>query len=110
MIFVPDSCNISYTFFQVYASVLALMAVCARPKVANAVNTHLVLLMLVVWATYAYRDLYPFATFELISRDVSEGWILWTKVGVLSFTAIVIPLSVPCQYIPFDPKVCAYLP
>lgn len=89
---------------------LAFVAVCARLKVANAANNHLVLLMFIFWATYAYRDLYPLATFELVPVDVAEGWILWAKVGLLSFASIIIPLNIPTQYTPFDPKVCAVSP
>lgn len=78
---------------------------CARPKIANAANTHLVWLLFVSWATYAYRDLYPFATFTLIPLDISEGWFIWAKIGVLSFAGLVIPLGVPTHYVPFNLKV-----
>ena len=30
---------------------------------------------------------------------------MWTKVGVLTFGATIIPAIIPNQYIPFDPKV-----
>lgn len=30
---------------------------------------------------------------------------MWAKIGVLTFVAIVIPIIVPRQYVPLDPKV-----
>ena len=51
------------------------------------------------FAVYAYRDLLPLGTFTLTPEDLSEGWFLWVKVGLLSVTGILIPLLVPRPYI-----------
>jgi hypothetical protein len=37
-------------------------------------------------------------------KDLDEGWILWAKVSVTALTAVVIPLTIPRQHIPCDPK------
>lgn len=78
---------------------------CARFKVANFLNSQLVYLLLVTWMVYAYRDIYPLTTYALQPMDVEEGWLIYAKIGVLSFVGIVIPLIIPSQYIPVDPKV-----
>ena len=68
-------------------------------------NTHLVWVLFGTWLIFAYRDLFPLATFTLSPIDVEEGWLLWTKVGILTFVATIIPIIIPTQYVPFDPKV-----
>ena len=56
-------------------------------------------------AVYVYRDIWPLATYTDNPVDGSEGALLWTKVIVLFITAVIIPLVVPRQYVPVDPKV-----
>ena len=97
------------TISQLYASVLALIAVSAPPKIANVANTHLVWVLFGTWAIYGYRDIYPLGTFTLEPLDLQEGWLMWAKLAVLTFAAVVIPSFIPTQYVPFDPKVCLNL-
>lgn len=49
--------------------------------------------------------MWPLATYTEEPVDVSEGILLWIKLAVLFTTAVIIPLFVPRQYIPVDPKV-----
>jgi hypothetical protein len=93
------------TVLQLYASVLASVAVWTSPKIANIANTHLVWVLFGTWAVYSYRDIYPLGTFTLEPLDLHEGWLMWTKFAVLTLAAAVIPSFVPTQYVPFDPKV-----
>ena len=58
---------------------------------------------------FAYRDLWPLATFTLTPLDGAEGPLIWVKVGLLTLIGVIIPLFVPRQYVPFDPKVCSVL-
>jgi hypothetical protein len=61
-----------------------------------------------LWAffgAYAYRDVFPFATFDRFPEDWEEGWILWAKVAILFLIALAYPLGVPWQYIPVNPEV-----
>jgi hypothetical protein len=93
------------TLLQLYVSALALIAVSTPPKIANIANTHLIWILLGVWLVYGYRDIYPLGTFALEPLDLQEGWLMWTKLGVLTFAAVIVPSFIPTQYVPFDPKV-----
>lgn len=87
---------------QLYTSLLALASVLTRGLTSKVAGTHSVLLLLVSWAIYAYRDLWPLATFTEVPKDIHEGWLLWLKVSVLTVTAVIIPLTIPRQYNPVD--------
>jgi hypothetical protein len=90
---------------QLYASLLALISVLAKPRWSKLVTRHLILLLLVIFGVYVYRDLLPLTTFMMVPKDTSEGLILPAKVLVLVFTAVAIPLLIPRQYVPVDPRV-----
>lgn len=66
---------------------------------------HLSLLLIFTLGIYIYRDLYPLVTFTLMPKDGAEGTLLWTKIFVLVVTGIFVPVAMPRQYVPFDPKV-----
>ncbi|KDQ30408.1 hypothetical protein PLEOSDRAFT_1053612 [Pleurotus ostreatus PC15] len=105
-----------------YASLLALLCLTTKPfqRVKSGLTpliswlpTNLILLLLVTFGVYTYRDLYPLCTYTLSPVDLPAGFIkenavlvnlLWTKIAVLFVTAIVIPLIMPRTYIPVDPK------
>ena len=93
------------TFLQLYASVLALAAASTPSKIATVANTHLIWVLFGTWVVYGYRDIYPLGTFTLHPLDLHEGWLMWTKLAVLTFAATIVPSFIPTQYIPFDPKV-----
>ena len=61
--------------------------------------------LFIALAVYVYRDIWPLATYTENPVDGSEGALLWTKLIVLFITAVIIPLVVPRQYVPVDPKV-----
>ena len=54
-----------------------------------------VCLLLVVWAIYAYRDIWPLASFTSTPLDADEGILLWVKVVLLTLVAIILPLVTP---------------
>lgn len=64
-----------------------------------------ILLLLAIFSTYAYRDVWPLATYYSRPADITEGGVLWLKIGLMFFTAILIPLFIPRRYIPVDAKV-----
>lgn len=68
-------------------------------------NGQLVTVLFLTWLLFAYRDLWPLATFTLQPPDLTEGWLLWVKLVVLSVAGVGIPLFMPRQYIPVNPKV-----
>lgn len=77
---------------------------CSAERARTAIQ-HLALLLVAVFAVFAYRDLWPLATYTLTPLDASEGWLIWTKIGILAFAAAAVPLLIPRQYIPIDPSV-----
>ncbi|KAK0458994.1 uncharacterized protein EV420DRAFT_1541764 [Desarmillaria tabescens] len=87
-----------------YAFLLAIISVTARRKWSHIATKHLNAVLVVTAGVYVYRDIAPLATFTNIPRDASEGWILWTKIAVLLFTGIVVPLFIPREYIPVNPN------
>lgn len=64
-----------------------------------------ILLLLSIFLTYAYRDIWPLATYYDRPVDITEGGVLWLKIGITFFTAIIIPLFIPRRYIPVVAKV-----
>lgn len=54
--------------------------------------------MLVTFGIFAFRDLLPLGTYNLSPADAQEGRLLWAKLAVLTFTAVVIPLFEPRPY------------
>lgn len=63
---------------------------------------HLTAVLLVFWATYIYRDVWPLATYTLTPIDAIEGPILWAKIADLTLVAVVIPLITPRQPDTYD--------
>ncbi|KAJ6598427.1 P-loop containing nucleoside triphosphate hydrolase protein [Mycena vulgaris] len=95
--------GMSLTFASCYLSILASVSLCVTPPWKKTLQRHLCLVLLVVVVTYVYRDIYPLATFTQAPRDLSEGWILWTKLGLIGLAAVILPLVEPRQYMPVDP-------
>lgn len=62
--------------------------------------------LLSLFGVYIYRDIWPLAKYTDQPLDAAEGWLLWTKIAVLVIIAVIVPLFMPRQYIPIDPKVC----
>lgn len=71
------------------------------------VALHLSTLLLVVFAVYGYRDIWPLATFTLKPVDAADGWLTWSRVSVVAFVSVLLPLITPREYVPLDPKVCS---
>lgn len=81
------------------------MSLSATSRWSNVASKHLIIMLIATFGIYFYRDLFPLATFTRTPRDLSEGWVLWTKVVILALTSIGIPLFIPRQYKPVDPEV-----
>ncbi|KAJ7088653.1 multidrug resistance-associated ABC transporter, partial [Mycena epipterygia] len=93
--------GMSLTFF--YASLLALVSLCVTLGWSRILKRHLQSVLLVTIGVYFYRDIYPLATFTNAPRDLSDGWLLWTRIALLGIVAVLLPLIEPRQYIPVDP-------
>ena len=83
---------------------MALVTVTARKARASLTSFHLSSLLLGTLSVYAYRNIWPLLTFTLSPADAEEGALLWVRIGLLAFAAVVIPVTVPRHYIPIDPK------
>ena len=90
---------------QLYAVLLSLVTVGNKRRWSKTAARHLNVLLLTFVGVYIYRDIFPLATFDRSPIDIDQGWLLYAKLSVLSIIAIVIPLAIPRQYTPVDPKV-----
>ncbi|KAJ7033733.1 multidrug resistance-associated ABC transporter [Mycena alexandri] len=90
------------TYF--YASILAVLSIATSAEWGRIAVRHLNTLLLCTFGVYLYRDIFPLATFALDPLDFVEGPLLWAKIFVLFTIACIIPLVIPRQYIPVDPK------
>ncbi|KAF8803435.1 multidrug resistance-associated ABC transporter [Phlegmacium glaucopus] len=86
-----------------YTSLLATISL-VQNSWSRSVTRHNNSILFVALSVYVYRDIWPLATYTQKPVDLSEGTLLWIKVIVLFITAAVIPLLVPRQYVPVDPK------
>lgn len=77
----------------------------AEPSRARRSVKHLVFVLFGAFVTLGYRNLWPLATFTLTPIDPDGTHLLWAEIFLLTFATIIVPLSVPRQYIPYDPKV-----
>ncbi|TFK76776.1 hypothetical protein BDN72DRAFT_873327 [Pluteus cervinus] len=99
-----EALALAMCMFYFYASLLGVVSVSAKSKWGRRSRTHQAFLLLVVFAVYFYRDIFPLATYTMVPLDLHEGWVLWSKITILTLVSIVIPLIIPQQYIPVDPK------
>lgn len=74
-------------------------------KWGRIMSYHNDLVLLSSFAVFAYRDLWPFATYTENPADGSEGSILWVKIAILALISVGVFLFIPRQYVPVDPKV-----
>ncbi|KAI0260155.1 hypothetical protein BC834DRAFT_925973 [Gloeopeniophorella convolvens] len=93
-----------------YASILSLFTVAATRRLSVIASKHLSVVLLATLLLYIYRDIWPLLTFTLVPADRAEGFILWFKMTLLAFVTVVVPLAIPRQYTPYDPKDPAPIP
>lgn len=93
------------SLLQLYASGLALLDIAARPPIARVAAPHLIVVLIASCAVYGLRDVWPLMTYTLQPLDVGEGTLLWVKIALLAVAGIVIPLTIPREYVPLDPEV-----
>ncbi|PBK89773.1 P-loop containing nucleoside triphosphate hydrolase protein [Armillaria gallica] len=98
------SVNATIPLTLLYTSLLAIVSVTASNRWSRIGIHHMNVVLLSTSAIYVYRDIAPLATFDDIPQDSWEGPFLWIKMGILLFIAILIPLIIPREYTPVDPK------
>ncbi|KAF8218227.1 hypothetical protein K438DRAFT_1925383 [Mycena galopus ATCC 62051] len=87
-----------------YAAFLAILSISGNLRWSRIALKHLNTVLLSTFIVYLYRDVFPLATFTLIPMDLWEGQFLWPKVITLFAVSVIIPVIIPRQYIPLDPK------
>jgi hypothetical protein len=98
-------CFIGSFSLQAYVSILAGGALLVRASRRRIVTRHLVVVLLATWIISTYRNVWPLATYTLIPADGAEGWLLWIKYAFLTVAGVVVPLTIPREYRPYDVKV-----
>nr|GAT43346.1 predicted protein [Mycena chlorophos] len=96
--------QLAMVFVYLYTAVLATASLSARVSVSKTAARHLNAVLATALLVYLLRDVVPLATYKLSPSDAWEGRLLWTKIVVLCITGGVIPLAMPRQHIPLDPK------
>ncbi|KAF7321911.1 ATP-binding cassette transporter [Mycena kentingensis (nom. inval.)] len=86
-----------------YTAFLSILAVAVHPKWSRLAIRHLNAVLLATFCVFVTRDIYPLATFKLRPEDEAEGSLLWIKIFFLFVGAVGIPLTIPREYIPYDP-------
>lgn len=94
------------TFFQIYTTVLAGAALLSTTHWRVIASRSVGIITFAAWSVYIHRDIWPLVTYNLKPQDNAEGVVLWYKMALLSFAAVVVPILVPRKYMPVDSKVC----
>ncbi|EPT00314.1 hypothetical protein FOMPIDRAFT_1023884 [Fomitopsis schrenkii] len=87
-----------------YASLLGIASLFAGHTLSATVVRHLNSILTTAWFVYAWRDLWPLATFTLQPLDRAEGALLWAQIALLTIGGVIVPLTSPVRYVPFDPE------
>ncbi|OSD00626.1 P-loop containing nucleoside triphosphate hydrolase protein [Trametes coccinea BRFM310] len=87
-----------------YVAIISTFALLGSTHVGRTAFIHASAILLVTWGVYMYRDVWPLATLDRTPSDAVEGPLVWTKLGLLSFSGVLIPLFSPRKYIPLYPK------
>ncbi|KAJ6504343.1 hypothetical protein C8R47DRAFT_1316459 [Mycena vitilis] len=88
----------------VYTALLATISILGGQNWGRIATKHLNTVLLATFVVYFYRDIFPLATISLIPMDLWEGKLLWAKISKLFAVSGIIPLVIPRQYIPLNPK------
>ncbi|RDX55373.1 hypothetical protein OH76DRAFT_1478034 [Lentinus brumalis] len=83
-----------------YTSALSLSSIVLKTPLEVSLRRHTSIVLLTTWAVYAYRDIWPLATYDSGPADIAEGGILWFKISALTLAGLVIPLSSPRPHTP----------
>ncbi|KAG8830089.1 hypothetical protein FRC17_005452 [Serendipita sp. 399] len=93
--------QIALAAFYMYTSFLALCTLILVKRVRRPAKNHLNVLFSSALLVYLYRDVWPLATFTLHPVD-PHHWTTWTSIALLILVAVVIPVSMPHEYIPVN--------
>lgn len=85
--------------------ILSFLLLSLKPAtpIRRQLIAHLDIFLFLAFLLYAYRDLYPLVTYDLRPTDLNNIFT-WSRVALLSFVAVFIPLFRPRTYTPADPR------
>ncbi|WVO13290.1 hypothetical protein L204_100903 [Cryptococcus depauperatus] len=91
--------------FYVYTLFFSFLLLTLRPAtpLRKRLIAHLDVLLFLAWVIYAYRDLWPLVTYHLKPTD-TNNITTWSRLSILTVSAIVMPLIRPRTYVPADPN------
>lgn len=89
---------------KAYVSILSV-SVAFTTSATELWVVHANTVLIPTWTVYVYRDVLPLTTYTLSPADAAEGGIIWVKILILTYVSVIIPLVIPRQFIPADPKV-----
>ncbi|KAJ7675294.1 hypothetical protein B0H17DRAFT_1207802 [Mycena rosella] len=95
--------SIGICVFYLYATLLVVVSAKVTAKIGATAGRHLDLLLMVAFAVFFYRDVFPLATYTWPVQDAAEGRLLPAKLVALALAAVAIPLVTPRTYVPVDP-------
>lgn len=93
------------SILQAYTSFLSALLLVLVPAKRRQISRQVTILSVSLFVIYVWRDLYPFCTYELSPADDMHDWLLRSRIILLSFTAVLMPLISPREYFPLDPEV-----
>ncbi|KAF7320184.1 ATP-binding cassette transporter [Mycena kentingensis (nom. inval.)] len=103
--YILTSCLITFRERLIVPGIFSCASVIALLDLGGvAVTPHICIVLLAPLVTYAYRDLWPLASFHGLALDASEGPILWMKIVFLIVGAVIVPLFSSREYVPVDPE------
>ncbi|KAF9555324.1 multidrug resistance-associated ABC transporter [Agrocybe pediades] len=101
---VRDCPELFLTITFLYTTLLSLVSLFST-SYGTWSTRYSVVVLLAALGVYAYRDIWPLATYTQRPADIEEGVLLPIKIAVLAWIAIGIPLFIPRRYVPVDPNV-----
>ncbi|KAF8309572.1 P-loop containing nucleoside triphosphate hydrolase protein [Clavulina sp. PMI_390] len=96
--------TLAETIFFVYAAALSFGTLAFRVQERHVAVRHVIVLFLAEFGVYFYRDIYPLCTYTKEPMDITEGKLLWVRLGLLALVSLVIPFVAPREYNPIDPE------
>ncbi|KZT60623.1 P-loop containing nucleoside triphosphate hydrolase protein [Calocera cornea HHB12733] len=88
----------------IYASILSLLYLLVSHPARRSCNAVAVTILLTQFLVFAWRNLLPLTMFDGVPADLDVPWLLWSRGVLVTLVGIIIPLFVPREYMPVDPK------
>ncbi|KAF8307153.1 P-loop containing nucleoside triphosphate hydrolase protein [Clavulina sp. PMI_390] len=92
------------TFLAAYLLFLSYGIARSIRRLSSSLAQHRAIILLVEFLVLAYRDIWPLATYNQTPVDAPLGLLGWSRVALVFWAGIVVPLIIPGVYVPVDPK------